>query len=108
MMVLMGMELPIAAIRQQIASGIDVIVHLGRLPDKSRRVLEIMEITGMEEGQIILSPLYRIKEEGGNWKLVQTGRLQKRQKLVMAGIVLPEYFGEKGEGDGVSNVSSVC
>ena len=44
MMVLMGMDLPIAAIRQQIASGIDLIVHLGRLPDKSRRVLEITEV----------------------------------------------------------------
>ena len=48
MMVLMGMDLPIAAIRQQIASGIDLIVHLGRLPDKSRRVLEITEVCGVE------------------------------------------------------------
>ncbi len=108
MMVLMGMELPITAIRQQIASGINVIIHLGRLPDKSRRVLEIMEVTGMEEGQIRLSPLYQIKEEGGNWDLVQTGRLQKRQKLVMAGIALPEYWEQKGECDGLSEVSSVC
>ena len=51
MMVLMGMDLPIAAIRQQIASGIDLIVHLGRLPDKSRRVLEITEVCGVENGE---------------------------------------------------------
>ena len=46
MMVLMGMDLPLAAIRQQIASGIDIIVHLGRLRDKSRRVLEIAVMDG--------------------------------------------------------------
>jgi pilus assembly protein CpaF len=86
MMVLMGMELPIAAIRQQIASGIDVIVHLGRLSDKSRRVLEITEITGICDGEITLSPLYRLQGEEGNWKLVQTASLQNRRKLEMAGM----------------------
>ncbi len=86
MMVLMGMDLPLAAVRQQIASGIDVIVHLGRLSDKSRRVLEIMEIKGMEEEKIILSPLYQLKGEEGTWELVRTGRLLNRKKLVMAGM----------------------
>ena len=86
MMVLMGMDLPLAAVRQQIASGIDVIVHLGRLSDKSRRVLEIMEIKGMEEEKIILSPLYQLKGEEGAWELVRTGRLLNRKKLVMAGM----------------------
>lgn len=86
MMVLMGMDLPLAAVRQQIASGIDVIVHLGRLSDKSRRVLEIMEIKGMEDGKIVLSPLYQLKGEEGAWELVRTGRLLNRKKLVMAGM----------------------
>jgi pilus assembly protein CpaF len=52
-MILMGMDLPLAAIRQQIASGIDVIVHLGRMRDKSRRVLEIDEVDRYENGSII-------------------------------------------------------
>jgi pilus assembly protein CpaF len=85
MMVLMGMELPILAIRQQIASGIDVIVHLGRLSDRSRRVLEITEITGMREGEITLSPLYQLQGEEGDWSLVKTGELHNRKKLEMAG-----------------------
>lgn len=86
MMVLMGMELPLGAIRQQIASGIDIIVHLGRLSDKSRRILEIMEIKGMENGEIILSPLYQLKGEEGAWELIRTGELLNRNKLVMAGM----------------------
>jgi pilus assembly protein CpaF len=93
MMVLMGMELPIAAIRQQIASGIDVIVHLGRLSDKSRRVLEITEITGMQEGEITLAPLYQIHGEEGAWELKKTGSLQDRRKLRMAGLAEEVTYG---------------
>lgn len=63
-MVLMGStELPLNAIRSQIASGIDIIVHLGRLRDKSRKVLEIAEILGYENGEIKLSTLYEFVEE---------------------------------------------
>ncbi len=62
MMVLMGAELPLMAIRQQIASGIDIVVHLGRLRDHSRRVLEISEIAGIENGEIVLNPLYKFQE----------------------------------------------
>ena len=50
-MVLMGMDWPLAAIRSQIASGIDILVHLGRLRDKSRRVLSIVEIDGIFQGK---------------------------------------------------------
>jgi pilus assembly protein CpaF len=64
MMVLMGMDLPLGAIRKQIASGVDIIVHLGRLRDKSRRVLEISEVDRMENGEILLNPLYIFKESG--------------------------------------------
>lgn len=63
-MVLMGMDLPLAAVRRQIASGVDVIVHLGRLRDKSRRVLEIVEIMGFENGEIVTLPLYQFQETG--------------------------------------------
>ena len=53
-MVLMGIKLPLEAVMRQIASGIDILVHLGRLRDKSRKVLEIMEVLGYEKGEIRL------------------------------------------------------
>lgn len=63
-MVLMGMDMPVSAIRRQIASAIDIVVHLGRLRDKSRRVLNISEVDGIENGEILLNPLYEFVEEG--------------------------------------------
>lgn len=81
-MVLMGMDLPLAAIKQQIASGIDIIVHLGRLRDKSRRVLEIMEVMGCENGEIRLNPLYEFEEAGQDGKGNIIGRLQKKGALL--------------------------
>lgn len=68
-MVLMAAELPLAAIRSQICAAIDIIVQLGRLRDRSRRVLEIVEIVGMDQGEILLNPLFaflesRSEEEG--------------------------------------------
>jgi pilus assembly protein CpaF len=63
-MVLMGMDLPLEAVRRQIASGVDIIVHLGRLRDRSRRVLEIVEILGFENGEIITCPIYEFQETG--------------------------------------------
>lgn len=91
-MVLMGMELPLAAIRQQIASGLDVIVHLGRLRDKSRKVLEIVEVTGFEEGVVELNPLYVFEETGEDEKgkvlgiLKRKGMLKDEHKLRSAGL----------------------
>ncbi len=63
-MVLMGMELPLAAIRQQIASAVDIVIHLGRLRDKSRKVKKICEVRGMEQGEIKLNTLFEYKERG--------------------------------------------
>ncbi len=80
-MVLMGMELPLAAIRGQIASGVDVIVHLGRLRDRSRRVLEIAEILGYEDGVIRMQPLYQFEEEGEDDEKRIIGTLRKRAEL---------------------------
>lgn len=57
---LMGMDLPLGAVQRQIASGIDIIVHLGRLRDKSRKVLEVSEILDYQDGEILVSPLYRL------------------------------------------------
>lgn len=92
-MVLMGMELPLAAIRRQIAGGVDLIVHLGRLRDKSRRVLSVSEVVGFEQGEVLLSTLYEFQETGerngkvqGMWK--KTGALVHTEKLQQAGIVL--------------------
>lgn len=90
-MVLMGMELPVSAIRGQIASGIDILIHLGRLRDRTRKVLDIMEIDGVCEGEIDLHPLYHFEETGeqdgriaGEWR--QPGRLKHTEKLFAAGL----------------------
>lgn len=90
-MVLMGMELPLAAVRGQIASGLDIIVHLGRLRDKSRRVLEITEITGYSDGEIGTSCLYRFEETGEEegriiGSLRKENELLHTQKLLAAGL----------------------
>ena len=71
-MVLQGQDFPLNAIRQQIASGIDIIVQLGRLRDKSRRVLEISEVDGFTDGEIVLHTLYRFEETG----VLDSGRIQ--------------------------------
>lgn len=62
-MVLMGMDMPVSAIRQQIASAINIVVHLGRLRDKSRRVLEIVEILGINKGEIEFNRLFEFRED---------------------------------------------
>ena len=89
-MVLMGMNLPLPAIQRQIASGIDIIVHLGRLRDKSRKLLEVSEVLGYEDGKICLQLLYKYEEEGekagkvtGNWRKIH--EITNDQKLKMAG-----------------------
>lgn len=84
-MTLMGVELPLEAIRRQIASGVDILIHLGRMRDKSRKVLEITEVCGFEEGEIKTNVLYQWKEGEGLKKL---SALLNREKLERAGIVL--------------------
>lgn len=89
-MILMGMELPVAAIRRQIASAIDIMIHVGRLRDGSRKVMEISEVLGYENGEIQLQTLYKfqeIGEEDGKIKgiLESVNGLVHRDKLVAAG-----------------------
>ncbi len=89
-MVLMGMEIPIEAVQRQIASGIDIIIHLGRMRDKTRKVLEIIEITGYEKGEIQMNTLYEFQEKGSSHgkvrgSLVKKEELQKKEKLLAAG-----------------------
>lgn len=91
-MVLMGMELPLIAVRQQIASGIDILIHLGRLRDRSRRVLEITEVIGCENNEIKLNPLFEFEEAGEDseggiiGKLEKKGGLLRESKLRAAGL----------------------
>lgn len=96
-MTLMGAELPLAAVRSQIAAAIDILVHLGRLRDGSRKMLEIAEVGGYVNGEIQLNSLYRFEEDEtgteagsknrqkvkGSFK--KTGTLQAVEKLRAAG-----------------------
>ena len=94
-LVLTGMDIPLLAVRSQVASAIDIIVHLGRLRDKSRRVLEIVEVIGIQQGEIQIQPLFSFQEEGQD----ETGRVQGKlcktthslfhqEKLHAAGITI--------------------
>lgn len=93
-MVLTGVELPLPAIRSQIASAVDIIIHLGRLRDKSRRVLSIAEIGGVSNGEIQLNLLYQFEEETSSnpdqvaGQLKKTGELKDKRKLLAAGLRL--------------------
>ncbi len=91
-MVMMGMDIPAEAVRRQLASGIDLMLHLGRLRDRRRVLLEISEIDGCESGEIVVNPIYCFRETGvdaagnvcGEW--VKTGELHHKEKLWMAGV----------------------
>lgn len=77
-MVLQGSAgLPLEAIRQQIASALDIIIHLSRLRDKSRKTMEITEVLGYENGQIVLNPLYRFVEDEKSTLAKVSGQLQR-------------------------------
>ena len=109
-MILMGTEIPLIAIRKQIASAIDIVIQLERLRDKSRRITEITEIVGCDNGEIILNPLYVFREQNDNHmvceetsymgetgrvtgKLVSTGNpLKHRKKLEAAAIKLGDVY----------------
>lgn len=92
MVLMAGMELPLPAVRGQIAAGIDILIHLSRMRDKSRKVLQIWEVLGIKDGVIQMHPLYEFHENmqntavvEGQWirkePLVHTGRLQEQGKL---------------------------
>lgn len=80
-MVLMAMDLPLSAIRRQIASAVDIIIHLGRLRDRSRKVLEICEITGIQDGEITTEPIYLFVETGDKSSRKVEGQLIKKGEL---------------------------
>ncbi|WP_312372661.1 CpaF family protein [Lachnoclostridium sp.] len=94
-MVLLGAEIPLLAVRKQIASAIDIVIHLGRLRDKSRRVLEIVEVLECVDGEIEVNPLFLFSEEGETKEGKVLGELKKTdnsllhvQKLLRAGLSL--------------------
>lgn len=82
-MTLMGVDLPLEAIRRQIASGVDILIHLGRMRDRSRKLLEVTEVCGFDDNEIITRTLFQWIEGRG---LVQTAELQNREKLIRAGV----------------------
>ncbi len=90
-LVLMGMEIPIPAVRRQISAGFDLMVHLGRLRDGTRRVLEIAEPLPFTEGEIQFRSLYRFREMAERegriiGELEKVGELMQKEKLRAAGI----------------------
>lgn len=91
-MVLMAAELPLPAIRSQIVSAVDIMVHVARMRDKSRRVVAIEEVDRIENGEIILNPLFLFEEQGEQkesgaveGRLQKVGTLKHKEKLRMAG-----------------------
>lgn len=92
-LVLLGSEIPLLAVRKQIASAIDIIVHLGRLRDRSRRLLEITEVIDCKEGEIQLNTLYQFEETGEvegrvQGELIMINKLHHTDKLRQAGLKL--------------------
>ena len=91
-MYLMAAEIPVSAIRRQIASGIDLIVHLARMRDKSRKIIEITEVVGMDEEEVKYNPLYKfreIKKKEGikvEGELILVGKMVHTKKMEAAGI----------------------
>jgi pilus assembly protein CpaF len=91
MVLMSGVELPTSAIRQQIAAAVDFILHLERLADGSRKLLQVLEVTGIQAGEITTEELFRYDPEGG--ALQPTGRpVTNRAKFAMAKVSLPEGF----------------
>ena len=91
-MVLLGADIPLLAVRRQISSAIDIIIQLGRFRDRSRKVVEITEVTGFENNEVVLNPCFKFIEEGdkngrvaGTLKKVGEG-LKNREKLISAGL----------------------
>ena len=104
-MVLTGSaDLPLEAIRQQIASAVDYIIHLSRLRDFSRKCMEVTEVVKYENGRIILNPIYKFEEDENSTLKKVSGALKRtknpilnQDKFILAGIY--DYLGdEHGKG----------
>lgn len=81
-MILMAVELPIQAIRKQICSGVDIIIQLGRLRDKSRKVLEIVELDKLENNDVLINPIFKFEESYDSTSSKVSGKLRKVGELI--------------------------
>ncbi len=90
-MCLLGADIPISAVRRQIASAIDLMIHLGRFRDKTRKVVEITEVAGYEHDEIILNPLFKYEETGE-----KEGRIEGRLVPAGAPVTLTDKFRAAG------------
>lgn len=91
MVLMSGVDLPVPAIRQQVAAAVDFILHLERLPDGSRRLLQILEVVGVQAGEVVTEPVFQYDLDAG--ELLSAGRpVARREKFQMAGVPLPEGF----------------
>lgn len=103
-MVLSGASLPIEVIRKQIASALDVMIHISRIRDRTRKVTEIHEVIGLKDGEVQLHPLFLFEERGEvtdakvTGEFVYTGNpLRSMHKIRMAGKRLPTWFSHRKE-----------
>ena len=101
-MMMMGIDLPLQAIQRQVASALDIIIHLGRIRDKTRKVLMIEEILGYEDGKIQTKTLYEFKEVGTEnekvkGSIMKVAELENTGKLVADRILKKQntFFGSK-------------
>lgn len=98
MVLMAGLELPVTAIRQQIVSAVDIVVHLAKFRDGKRRVAQITEIIGLEHNEILTQDLFAFQEQGmdiqGNLrgKLVPMKGIFHKEKFLAAGIAVPEML----------------
>ena len=103
-LVLTGIEIPLAAVRNQIASALDIVIQIGRLRDKSRKVLEIDEVIGIKDGEVELIPLFRFRETGMTEEEKIVGQLERtkhslfhKEKLAAAGYFAVSEYAEQEE-----------
>lgn len=99
-MVLTGVDIPLQAVRMQISQAVDIVIHLGRMRDKTRKVLNVSEVLGVENGQVILNTLFEFVETGERdgrveGKLVKINQLMNVDKLLRWN--MKELY-EEGEG----------
>ncbi len=99
-MVLMGMDIPLVAVRKQISQAVDIVIHLGRLRDKTRKILNISEVTGMKNGEIQLKTLYEFVETGEQagrivGSLKKVNQLLNMNKLISSNMKLLYEEGER-------------
>jgi pilus assembly protein CpaF len=81
-MYLYGMDIPLLAIRNQLASSLDIMIHIGRLRDNSRKIMSVCEVMGVKNGEVVLNKLFEFVEEGEDENGKILGRFVKRSELI--------------------------